>query len=508
MQLFATNETPPTMTGTPDTRAASVMVFVSFLCLYLLTLKGVSTGDELMHYDLAQRVVTAGRADLPPGKYDPETKPGMTGFAARGRNGRVFLGLPHGLALASLPFGALGATADRFVGAGTDVDPLAQTSGEGVRAAFAALRRRPSVLLTTAINPLMSALTVAIFFALAVRLAGSLRDGFRSALLLGLATVVWPYSTNYWTQPIAGFLLLAALYVCWDGAAPLARRRALGAGLLAGAAFLCRFDTLLLSAWLLLSCALRAPGSWVRRSMAAVSFATGLAPFLALQAAWNAYRFGDCLELGTSVQSWRLFRGDVLTALPLMVVSPYRGMLAYSPALILGVAGLILLFKKDPRLAVTISGLSVTALVFFSAFGFWRSDATWGPRFLVPLTPFLLLPAAPGMRRRTVAFPVLLALGMAIQIPAVLTVQDPGALVDFHAPFQRNAWRHFWQCDALLQWRSLLSGNLELWWLASPVRAAIGLAIACTGGVAASKLARICAREDEGNRIRSGVMAG
>jgi hypothetical protein len=34
-----------------DIRAASVSVFVFFLCLYVLTLKGVSTGDDLLHYD-------------------------------------------------------------------------------------------------------------------------------------------------------------------------------------------------------------------------------------------------------------------------------------------------------------------------------------------------------------------------------------------------------------------------------------------------------------------------
>ena len=98
-----------------DTRAASVNVFLFFLCLYVLTLKGVSTGDDLLHYDLVQRVVASGRIDLPPGKYDPETRPGMA------------------------------------------------------------------------------------FFALAAQLAGSLFDAFQAALLLGLATVVWPYSTNYWT---------------------------------------------------------------------------------------------------------------------------------------------------------------------------------------------------------------------------------------------------------------------------------------------------------------------
>ena len=478
-----------------DTRAASGMVFVFFLCLYVLTLKGVSTGDEMMHYDLVQRILTTGRGDLPPGKYDPETKPGMTGFVARGRDHSVYLGLPHGLAVASLPLGAVGLAVDRLFNVQTDVDPLAQSSADDMRKAFAAFRRRPSALLTTAINPLVSALTVAMFFGLAAQLAGSLRDGLRMTLLLGLATAVWPYATNYWTQPIAGFFLLASLYVCWSAGNALTWRYAFCAGLLAGGAFLCRFDTLLLSVWLLLFCALRASGPWARRCAIAFHFSTGLASLLVLQAAWNVYRFGDWLQVGTAVQSWRLFRGDVISVLPLMVVSPYRGLLAYSPALILGLVGLTLLFKKDWRLAATIGGLSVTALVFFSAFGFWRSDATWGPRFLVPVTPFLLLPAALNVRRWAVGFWVFLAIGFAIQVPAVLAVHDPAALIDFHAPFRRDPWQHFWQWDAVAQSRSMLSGNIELWWLASPVRAGIGFFIACVGGIAGFRAARSCAPE-------------
>ena len=219
--------------------AASVYVFLFFVSLYALTLKGISTADDLMHYDLVQRVVTAGRVDLPPGKYDPETKPGMGFFAARGIDGRVYLGLPNGLAVASLPFGAVGAVADAWLCTEQAIDPLSQSNEGDGRRAFAELRRRPSALLTTAINPVVSALTVALFFALAAQLAGSLRDAFRAAMLLGLATVVWPYSTTFWTQPIAGFFLFAALYVSWRASGVMNWKRALGAGSLAGAAFLC-----------------------------------------------------------------------------------------------------------------------------------------------------------------------------------------------------------------------------------------------------------------------------
>lgn len=476
-------------------RAASVAIFLLFLCLYVITLKGVSTGDDILHYDLVQRVVTLGRADLPPGKYDPETRPGMRFFVARGTDGNVYLGLPNGLALASLPLGALGAAADSWFSTGTAGDPLSNPDESGRREAMAALRRRPSALLTTLINPLVSALTIALFFTLAAQIAGSLRDAFQVALLLGLATVVWPYSTNYWTQPIAGFFLFASLYVSWRAGGAVNWRRALGAGLLAGAAFLCRFDTLVLSFWLLLYCVMSAPRTAAGRWASGLSFGAGIGSALAVQALWNAYRFGDWLQMGTALQRWRVFNGDIIRVLPLQVASPYRGILLYSPALVLGVMGLFRLWRKAPALGVTIAGLSATALVLYSTFVMWRSDVSWGPRFLVPLTPFLLLPAALQIRRWRAAFWVVLSVGLAIQIPAVLGVHDPFALTAYHSPVHRDPWQHFGQSDIVPQWTSVFQGNVELWWLASPARALVALVVAACGSVAAIRATQLCCRD-------------
>jgi hypothetical protein len=483
------------MEANRETRAASIAIFIFFLCLYVITLKGISTGDDILHYDLVQRVVTLGRADLPPGKYDPETRPGMRFFAARGTDGNVYLGLPNGLALASLPLGALGAAADSWFGTGATGEPLSNPEESGSREAMAALRARPSALLTASINPLVSALTIALFFTLAAQLAGSLRDAFQAALLLGLATVVWPYSTNYWTQPIAGFFLFASLYVSRHAGGAVSWRRALGAGLLAGAAFLCRFDTLPLALWLLFYCVMSAPRTAAGRWAGGLSFAAGLGGALAAQAFWNAHRFGDWLQMGTALQRWRVFNGDIIRVLPLQVASPYRGIFLYSPALLLGVVGLFRLWRKAPALAVTIAGLSTTAVVLYSSFVMWRSDVSWGPRFLVPLTPFLLLPAATQMRRWRAAFWVALSVGLAIQIPAVLGIHDPFTLTAYHSPVQRDPWQHFWQWDVVPQWTSVFRGNVEMWWLASRARALVALVVGVCGSVAAITATRLCWRD-------------
>jgi hypothetical protein len=464
----------------------ATQVLLLFVSLYALTLKGLTIADDLLHYDLAQYLVASGHPYLPPGKYSE--KQGMRFFVARGRDNQLYLGLPNGLAFASVPFAAFGHAVDGWTHAGEPTNPLSETSEDAIREAMHALRRRPSALITTAINPLVSAATVALLFLLACRLTPSVHAAFRVTLLLGLATIVWPYSSNYWTQPLAGFFLFASLFMSYSAYRDVSRVGAAVAGALAGAAFLCRYDTLPLSPWLLACCTFCAPKGTRSRLAAGLCFLAGLGSAIALQACWNAYRFGSWLDLGTGHQRLSDFSGAVFRVMPLLVVSPYRGLLVYSPPLILGVFGLVAMARKRPVLALTIAGISATALVVYSAFVMWRGNGMWGPRYLVLITPFLLLPAAPLLERWPRAFWVLLIVGVAVQLPAVVAAQDLFTLSAFHNPLQRDPWRHFWQFDAVPQWASVLRGNVEFWWLASPSRAVVGLMCAGVGLMAGKNL--------------------
>jgi len=469
-------------------RRAALWVFIAFASLYLLTMKGIQMADGVLHFDLAQGILSAGRFDVSDG-WDPD-RPGMHVFVARGRDGKVYSVLPHGLAIASLPLGGIGRLVESWGESATEhPDPLAQKGDEGMRRAMAELRHRPSALLSAAINPLATAATVALFFLLAVELIGPPRDALRAALLLGLATVAWPYSTNYWTQPLAGLCLLAALYSLGRGE-PLGWRHASLGGLAIGVGVLCRYEVVLLAPWLLLYSLLRTPGGSSRRWLNGLGFLGGLGPAILTQALWNAFRFGSFLDTGTGHQRWRDFQGDILQVLPLQIVSPYRGILFYSPPLILGVVGFAFLWRRRTTLAVTLAGLSITLLVFYSAFLLWRSDGTWGPRFLVPLTPILLLPATYVIRRWPPAFWATLIIGFAFQLPAALGLQDMSVLNAYHSPMMRDPWQHFWQTDVLAQWRFVTQGNIELWWLTSLPRALLGLVIGCCGVWAGREAAR------------------
>ncbi len=224
----------------PDNRSLCLLIFLFFFCLYVLTFKGICTGDNLLHYDLVVNAVTTGQLSLPDDQYDLDKQRYLKPYISEGLDGRLYLTLPPGLALASIPGGALGMAIESLVKA-------PQASDETLaRRNLAEVRAKPSAFFAGLINPLVSALLIALFFWMVSRIADSVEWAAFLSLMLGLSTIIWPYSTTYWTQPLATVAVFGSFVLLARGME--ADRLLLGAlsGLLAGFGFLTRYETLFL----------------------------------------------------------------------------------------------------------------------------------------------------------------------------------------------------------------------------------------------------------------------
>ena len=65
------------------------------------------------------------------------------------------------------------------------------------------------------LNPLVTAWMGALLFRTGRRLGWSRPTSIATALLFGLATMAWPYTQGYFSDPICGWGLLAAAYALW-----------------------------------------------------------------------------------------------------------------------------------------------------------------------------------------------------------------------------------------------------------------------------------------------------
>src|SRR4051812_1062060 len=253
--------------------------------------------------------------------------------------------------------------------------------------------------------------------------------GTAAAVTLGLCTMVLPFSTLLFGHVLAALLGFAAFAVLWrererDGGSSLPLV-GLG-GLLAGLAFASEYPLALGGAVLALY-ALGRRGTRLRRAAVyAAGAVTGALPLFA----YNLWAFGSVTHLSyaNAVKEQGITGHDVLgsnesgffgvnvpsprVALELLFSS--KGLFTLAPVLVMGVVGAVLMWRRGRRAeAATIGGVFAVYLLYNSGYWLPYGGGTPGPRFLMPLVPFLALPLALAYKR----FPVTT---FALAVPSAL----------------------------------------------------------------------------------------
>ncbi|HEX6702455.1 MAG TPA: hypothetical protein VF101_17130, partial [Gaiellaceae bacterium] len=219
--------------------------------------------------------------------------------------------------------------------------------------------------------------------------------GTVAAVTLGAATIFLPFTSLFFAHVLSACVGFAAFALLWrERAGPSRLVLVAAAGALAGLAVVVEYPLALVGFVLGLYTISRAP--IVRRGLAyTAGVVVGVAPLLLYQ----RWAFGSFTHLAYSNQvlqsGTRTQEGfhDVGTprlreGLELLFLS--RGALRLVPVLALGVVGLVLLYRRGRRAeALVVAG--VTALVFVYVTGFVQPFGGWGPgpRYLMPMFPFL-----------------------------------------------------------------------------------------------------------------------
>ena len=231
--------------------------------------------------------------------------------------------------------------------------------------------------------------------------------GTAVAAILGLATLVLPFSTLLFAHvPAAAFAFLAFCLLFRGGASYW---RVAGAGAAAGLAVAIDLPLALPAVVIGLYAATRSPH--VRRLTAyAAGGLVGLLPLFA----FDTWAFGNPFQLaytGTPGQGaaggWQQtgFFGQGVPSFRILVelLLSQRGLVVITPIVVAGIAGIVLLWRRGLRAeAGLIAALVVVELVWNSArhpVAFALGGWSPGPRFLIPLLPFLCFALAPALRR-------------------------------------------------------------------------------------------------------------
>jgi hypothetical protein len=112
--------------------------------------------------------------------------------------------------------------------------------------------------------------------------------------------------------------------------------------------------------------------------------------------AYNQVRFGDWLTTGYNFAPGQEgFTTPLWWGMAGLLLSPARGLLWYSFPVILGLIGFPQFFKREKVLAWLMVAVIAMQVIVFSLWWEWWGGYGWGPRFLLPIVPYLMLFALP-----------------------------------------------------------------------------------------------------------------
>jgi hypothetical protein len=310
-------------------------------------------------------------------------------------------------------------------------------------------------------NAFVTALTAWLLYRCVLELDYRPTVAVLTALAYGLGTMAWPYAKYLFSEPLTTLGLVLALW----GLLALRRSRrrrvhdtrrtggagfAFLAGVGLGLALLAKVANgvawpffLAYGLWIIFygreggSCAgmeegrgLPAPTDqpgayWLAGAFLAPLVLTGL-----VLAAYNLARTGQLFDLGYAADE--TFSTPLWLGLAGFLFSPGKSLFLFSPILLAALFGIPALLRRDRATALLSLAVVVAYPLLYAGWFMWWGGWSWGPRFLVPVLPFLCLFLAPVLdwalqSSRGWARALLIVLAL-----ASVGVQVLGAAVDFN----------------------------------------------------------------------------
>ena len=271
------------------------------------------------------------------------------------------------------------------------------------------------------INAMLTALSCLMVFRIATeRFEFTLRIGLFLALGFGLSTIAWYYSEDFMSEPATTFFLLSAVY--WVTGKDRATRDLLWAGTFLALAVSCRLAALVVIPgfifyqWMVW--AESAEKDIKQLVMDLLRPAIPVVAVLMLIMIYNYLRFGGPLETGYEKISGRFLLGFFG-----ILFSPGKSLFLFNPLTLFGCLASMFFLREQRKTALLFGWLIVSHLVLFSFWHSWQGGMSWGPRLMLVVLPYLILPIGFLLRehKQAVKIPVLLALvvGILIQLPSV-----------------------------------------------------------------------------------------
>ena len=243
---------------------------------------------------------------------------------------------------------------------------------------------------------LLTAATAALLAAWIQSLGYSVRIALTVGLIYGLGSLALPFSRTLFAEPTVTMLLVLCCYALHRPE----QRWWVVAGVAAATAISVKAQTLLalpvVALYALAVSWQNLSGPTWRVFIGRTLLGTlGALPIMLLYGLYNTLLFGHPLRTGYG----GLDPGEHMNiawqeGLYGLTLSSGKSLFLYAPCLLLGMVGLLMRRRQQGRESLLAVMMLVVHLAFYARIDFWHGDGSWGPRYMLVVVPFLLLPAA------------------------------------------------------------------------------------------------------------------
>ncbi len=256
---------------------------------------------------------------------------------------------------------------------------------------------------TSFTSPVVCALLCTVVFLFCLQLGYGAGAACIIAMFTGAGSMIWPQSKTLFSEPFQALCLTAGFYhlLLFKEKQKTNPMNACAAGFFLGMMTATKpflaFILIPLISYFLIS---MVKGGWKRpgATASAVLFFGALAAWGALILYYNYLRFGDVMQFGylggTDRDGIYAFKTPLLIGIHGLLLSPGKGLIYYSPILILSIAAYKNFAVRHRAEAIVIAAVAVIIVLAYSKWNAWHGDFSWGPRFLSPVVPLLLLVAS------------------------------------------------------------------------------------------------------------------
>lgn len=299
-----------------------------------------------------------------------------------------------------------------------------------------------SMFIASTTNCFITALTVVVLYLFSRKLKYSPRLSTALSLIYGLSTMAFSYATNSFCEPANTLMILLSLFwlysFCQNRSYPLL----VLSGLAMGYACFIRIWDLFLMPGLFLYMAvyhLKEEGSFKPFKLLSI-FVLFFLPVLFMillnesyfyTTSGSSYFWGEGSRnmRGENALNWFKPASILPTGLYGLLLSTGKGILFYNPVMVLSFLNFKNFYLKHRLEAVVFAYIFAAHLIFIGSLAqnVWSGDLAWGPRYLLPVIPFLILFLADQKRSHKLWSKLLIAGGIAgliIPLPAILVDTD------------------------------------------------------------------------------------